>query len=260
MTFRILKEINIPFSGFYESMYSAEIDRYSEQHGEHHYSLESESLPDEMRVTADQFAEAVSAAMDYDVACRNVAKSYMHAYDYVVSEAIGLKLGLKWKAMESPREYNFSTDRIFCDVTMTVVRKLFAMSKRDGHKTLGDVIAKRFTSYDGFNSFYSNDLDSWLAKPVMDWDHNELGTLLVACHKLSDGYDSDWKMSVYYSATDDGCYQEIESAVNWTKYEAKIADIRADLSADFAEANPDFEPPLPRCEITRDMFTGREGR
>lgn len=246
--------INIPFDGFYESLYSHEIDRYTEQRGEDVHSREMEALPEELRVSADEFESALNDALDYHKACVNIAKSYVEGFERVWSDSIGVKLRLGFEEMTSPREYNFTTDRIFCDVPVSVVRKLFAISRADKHDALARVIKRRFTSCDGFISSYHNDLDSWLARPLASWDHNELGTLLIAVYEASADYDDEWRMAVYYATCDDSCMHEIETAIDWSKYEAEIADLRAEKAADFEASNPGFVAPIPRCENTLDLF------
>ena len=42
---------------------------------------------------------------------------------------------------------------------------------------LKERIKERFSSRDGFMSFYSSDLGDW-PKELKDWDHNQLSTLL----------------------------------------------------------------------------------
>ena len=41
-------------------------------------------------------------------------------------------------------------------------------------------IKERFASYNGFISFYSNDINEWLVKPFPEWDLNELSSLFCA--------------------------------------------------------------------------------
>jgi len=101
------------------------------------------------------------------------------------------------------------------------------------------VIAERFTSCSGFISFYSRHLADWLEKPIVDWDHNELGTLLIAAMRAagSDVESDDEMRRELYDMTfgDEGAYQAWESAVDWPKYESKILEARAEKLAAWIE-------------------------
>lgn len=244
----------IPFSGFYESLYSSEIDQQEEQwcENEAEYRQAEDGIPSELHLTAREYGEELFHCVDYRTVHLAVSQTYAAAFNTVASDALELPLNLKYEAMTSPREYNFETDRIFCDMPLSVARKLFARSRADNHAALTAQIKKRFTSYDGFISGYPNNLESWLDKPLTDWDHNELGTLLLACLDLS-GAD-DLRMDVYYAATDcDGFYHEWESGVDWATLDARVEEIRADKLVELQADAPDYDPPY-RCPLTLDLF------
>ena len=256
---RIKREVNIPFSGFYDSLYSAIIDGWVEQTAEHYCGEQADGLPEDLKLEEADFAEALTDAMTYSIACRNIARSYADVFNREVSEVIGFDLRLQFGDMTSPRFYNFETDKIFCAIPRATVAKLFQRSRADGHSTLEKVIARRHTSRDGFCSFYRSDLESWLEKGWQNWDHNELGTLLRAVMELS-GWDRDDELDrLYYGVDDDGCFGEIDSAMDWGKYESIITAKRTEKETDFAAENPDYVPPPPRCEFTPDLFTGKLG-
>ena len=73
------------------------------------------------------------------------------------------------KVMDSPREYNFTTDRVYAHIPVNVVLALFARSAAEGHARLRETIRERFTSYDGFHSHYDTTLDTWLERDVTEW-------------------------------------------------------------------------------------------
>jgi hypothetical protein len=78
--------------------------------------------------------------------------------------------------MDSPRFYNFETDRIYAKNTKKQVR---ALRKHVADNNLQKVIEDRFTSRSGFISYYDNDLKAW-SKDAGAWDHNQVETLLLA--------------------------------------------------------------------------------
>lgn len=160
--------IQIPFCGFYESAASSIIDDafndafYYNDCGDY-------AVPDEAWFK-----------LDCSEARRELVTEYLDAWQEVFKDKTGISLAGKFDGMESPREYNFTTDRIFIEVSGDVVQALWAESVANGHKQLAEVLLARHTSYDGFWSHYSNNLDTWLEKPVTEWDHNELESLLIA--------------------------------------------------------------------------------
>ncbi len=250
--------VNLPFPGFYNSLYSGEIDdieqREAEYFAEHRQA--EEGVPEELRIDQDKTAEILFDVTDYSAAYLRLAKEYAEALDAVVSEDLDLALSLQWEEMTSPREYNFETDRIFCSMPLSVAEELLRRSEVAGHEALSAVIRERFTSRSGFSSFYSNDITDWLEKPLSDWDHNEVGTLLIA--SMRDPDDND--LTIYYATIDgEGAYNAWSAAVDWPAFDRKVEEAREELVEALKEEDQDYAPPPPRCELTIDMFTGKEG-
>ena len=75
----------------------------------------------------------------------------------------------------SPREYNFTTDRIFIKLPAKEIRRIHKATEPE---VLAEVAAEEFTSRSGFISFYSPDVESW--GPLKTWDHNQRYCLLTA--------------------------------------------------------------------------------
>lgn len=140
------------FSGFYESIHDGVFD-----------SEEEMIIEDYPGHTWDDFR------FKYDRIryCRN--------YVSAISSEIGLKL--EFMELTSPREYNFSTDQISVYVDTKTLKKISSVLNSN---TLKNIIKRRFTSRDGFMSWYSNDIEEWKEKKVQDWNCVELGTLLDA--------------------------------------------------------------------------------
>ncbi len=320
MTKPIMLTVNLPFEGFYNSWYSDAVDREEEQFAEYHAAESNEKekdyeayWPKALRLSESDYSEILFDVTDYSVAYQQIARDYVAAFDYIAGAAFGLvvkdtrqrynyqtkefereaynrpSIRATFESMDSPREYNFATDRIYADIPLSVMRELFKRSKADKHATFSAVIKERFTSYDGFISGYSNRLQEWLSKPLTDWDHNELGTLLIAALNLA-GHDDEELRSDLFDATcgSDGASHAWEKAVDWPKFESKRLEKRAEKlaawieeereqseawiqanSADYAEivaAEPElftgfeFTAELPyRCSDTIDMFTGQPG-
>jgi hypothetical protein len=188
---------------------------------------------------------------------------YVDAFKNVASEAIGehlgdrdFDLGLKFESMSSPKYYNFETDRVYAHMPRETVDKLFAISFAEGHTTLAKVLKDRHTSCSGFHSWYTNELQEWLAKPLEDWDHNELCSLLLAAGQIADPHGDAKESLIYAVLGGDGLYSEWSEAVNWVKFEAKVADKREEKREQFAADHPGeaVPEPEPRCQHTADLF------
>jgi hypothetical protein len=168
----------IPFSGFYESTHSRELDRTIER------MVEDSSG---CHPISDKLAEEIWDGIDWKTAMSAYAKNYAESFAYWFK--CEYYITLEWESMSSPREYNFATDRIFCTMSEKDAEKL--RSKVD-EKMLRDAAKDRFTSYDGFISHYSPDIDSW--GELAEWDHNQLGTLIVAA--IAQLEDENWEWSL----------------------------------------------------------------
>ena len=82
--------------------------------------------------------------------------------------------------MTSPREYNFTTDRIFANVSLDDIKKLFAARLSQwGIESLQESIDNEFKSRSGFSSFYDDFCTEWQDKPIENWDCNELSILFT---------------------------------------------------------------------------------
>lgn len=323
MTKPILLTVNLPFAGFYGSEYSEAIDHEESQwleyktdsgNGETDDDYES-AWPEPLRV-ADEMADLLFRHTTYRDAYRQIAHSYVDAFDYQAGEAFGESLtakrqtfrmingtytpgvesyqrpsiGMSFESMDSPREYNFATDRVYGRIPLKFMRALLKRSSAENHATLARVVAERFTSRSGFSSFYDSDVAAWLAKagPLQEWDHNELGTLLIAGLVMADvdlesgdRYDSFMGRVTESTLGDEGAYQAWSNAVDWTAFDAGRLEARAEKLADWMESEPDdakawirengaraavlaeVEPSIDlddesvivRCPYTLDMFT-----
>lgn len=231
------KIIQIPFPGFYDSLYSSEVDSIVEREAEHFAEQEGETLE------ASDFFEILSDVTDYHKCFEGIASEYVSAFDSHWSDELGFKLGLEFETMKSPREYNFETDRLFAFIEQSVLDTLWAESKADDHASLIHTITERHTSRSGFISFYSSTFQEWLEKPLTEWDHNELGTLLIAVMRLHCERD-EWEMDVF-DRMSESCFYAHSDAVDWPAFDAKAAALRAERAA---------PPPPYRCPDTTDMF------
>lgn len=164
------KEVRLMFfSGFYESIHDSVFDS------------ECENIMEEYGKKWDDFR----FTYNYEDYCKNYVRA--------ISSEIGLDL--EFKSMWSPREYNFATDEITCYISSKDLKKISSVLNSD---VLEKIIKRRFTSRDGFISFYSNSLKEWKEKPVKDWDEIELGTLLDAWLYVNEFQSDDNEFDLDY--------------------------------------------------------------
>lgn len=226
----------IPHPGYYQGMYAGELEDQSQQESEHRAESDRETQPEGLRLDAEAYAELLFDAADWRKMEGALNLEYVEALNYFMTQMIGQESKLVYESMSSPKEYNFTTDRIFCDIPTKTVRRMLAISKEDGHATLAKVIEERHSSYDGFASYYSSNSDEWLARKVTDWDHNELHTLILAIillrWKHTDESDSGhcFKWGMYYRVTnDESGYNAFSEGIDWAKFDAACADKREEM-------------------------------
>lgn len=222
------------FPGFYESMLSGAIDNWEEREAD--YMVEKQCSqeyhpetyqPEHLRLTAREFGDLLYKFADYRHAYLKIAQWWVKAFDYWFHQEVGTPEGsFIWESMQSPREYNFTTDRVFATIPMSVVQSLFDKSAANDHESLSKVIKASFTSYDGFMSFYSNDIEDWLEKPLAEWDYNEVGTLVGAVALIEEP-DIDRIRWALYEGVFSGNNEEGEALnIDWVKFEAAVEKIR----------------------------------
>ena len=144
------------FPGFYNTELEAVIDSELEQQAEY----------------GGEELEAVFDRYNFQAGMVSIAQEWVEAF------ARRAKVRLQFEQMESPKEYNFRTDRAFALIDPEEVKRIEPARHSEA---FAQVLADWFSSCDGFCSFYSNDPDGkeW-QKPVEQWDHNQLSALLAA--------------------------------------------------------------------------------
>jgi len=187
----------IPFGGFYNSCHSAEIDSAIESDAEY-FGISADSIVDH-------------PDFDFVSICTEYAKEYVMCLNGILKTAIGFDPGLEFESLQSPKFYNFDTDRILCHITEDSASRLLDLVKGE---YLAKTIRDRFTSHSGFDSHYSNDVFMWMQKPLDQWDHNEIGTIIQsAAEHIVDEFDEssiaeDIRESLYLLLPYDESWEE----------------------------------------------------
>jgi len=174
---KYVHSIVLPFSGFYESWHSWVIEDAVE------FCTQDSN--------GDQLGGLLSETFWEHVDYPNVYMLYAQMYTEDFADAFNLDL--KFEELNSPTFYNFATDRIFARTTNEQVQKMFN-TIRDTD-LLEQVAEAMFTSRSDFISHYNPNIKTWDIDP-MEWDHNQLNTLLEAYleHTLGETFeDSRWE-------------------------------------------------------------------
>lgn len=159
--------ISVPFSGFYETLHSHAIDDVVFIGGEERHGY------------------------DY--------KAMKQAYSRVYARLYGEKFGvnLAFDELNSPKEYNASSDTLLALISLDDVKKLFAGVDYEKMKKL---VKDKHSSCDGFMSFVDHDYDNWLKHDLSEWTEFWLETLLQYHEIALD--DGEFGVNLYYDMDD----------------------------------------------------------
>lgn len=210
-----LIKIELPFAGFYESWHNQAIDD----------ALQSQFRDDSGEVPGAVADIIWMADIDWTAIKTEYCKRFTEAFG---SE---LELGLIFDEMTSPREYNFSTDRLFATIPAAQLHKI--RREVEKHEAWPERIQDRFTSYDGFYSFYSNDYtdDVW-TRPELDECQYEvlIGFWVeeVQGHNLTDlGIDLIEQVNAYEMDSIDDAAELVHAGIA-----EKLEKLRVELQAE----------------------------
>lgn len=177
--------VQIPFSGFYDSIHSENV--------EHELNSGIFTDHDTGCTNNDRLSDLAYDAMDWHELYLDYAREYVDNFNDK------FELNLVFESMRSPKEYNFTTDRIFCKISQDEIKKLI---KQTSKENLAKHAKDMFTSRDGFSSFYDNDYLSW--GEIETWDFNQLHCLLMAW--LETAHDAtNWYNEEIYLMDDSQC-------------------------------------------------------
>ena len=164
-------ETTIPFSGFYEA-HSHVLDD----------ALSLLFTDDQGELVSSVLLERAESQADWRAIREGNCKAYLDGF----VEEYGIEV--TFKLLDSPKYYNYDTDRIFAEISLDEVKRLYkAVRKGD----LNTVIKDKFTSHSGFSSHYPNDIREW-SKDLSTWDHNQIGTLIEAYIEYNGNYEFDF--------------------------------------------------------------------
>lgn len=224
MTKKTTTETFLPaFGGFYQTEWEELLSSSERLYATMHAASER----GDAGLDVDDFAGILSETTSVSRHCAGLAEAFCAGFDEEMSKQLDFPLGLKFSKLKSPREYNFTTDRILATIPLRSVRKLFELSMQERHERLTEAIEDWFTPYDGFLPNYSNVIDDWIGKPIDRWDKNELCVLLDAF------VDSDIDDRLFSDIAEGKACAVFESAVDWKRFEKKVAARRREKTEEF---------------------------
>lgn len=130
----------------------------------------------------------------------------------------GIEVTIKCKEIYSPKEYNFNTDEIVMDVTYSKT-KILQLIKKD-NETFNQFLKDKYSSYDGFMSFTSNNFDDWL----VDFEDNNVRAVGAVLRFLFiDWINEDYDEFDVYVRSELTCYSEF---IDCDEYEAEVVILK----------------------------------
>lgn len=178
------------FPGFYETIFS---EIYIEE-------CEREFLQQEH----PDFEHLSDWEIDSDVYRNTVAKEFAELYVDELNDKLQLNISLTSEYIESPREYNFTTDKIICNIEVgdyePFIQKVFNLMDEPKFRVeLAKIIKENHSNAPGFWSFMSNDIEDWYGRLADPNNTNYLECVLwyLYCLKTGESIDgnSDWGIS-----------------------------------------------------------------
>ena len=134
------------FSGFYESIWTFDEESVLDFINEDRRENDKEPIE-----TCDDID------VDYTSYRTHIGREYCNALTTnVLHPSI---ISVDFKDIESPREYNFTTDKIACEVTIDTDK--ISEWVKENREELTEYVHERFMRRDGFIPFYSNDITVW---------------------------------------------------------------------------------------------------
>lgn len=170
----------------------------------------------------------------------DIAQLYSENFVELMNEILGTDMKLVSQQVSSPREYNFTTDRIFCTVEIgdydEFVQKLIALANLPENRAdVAETIRCNHSSCSGFISFMSNDMDEWCNKYLLDPNSEYLNYFVgYLANAIEPGCLQDLNNGVFEHACCNG-YQNIQPESDEAKEEWELCQGNPDLYQKFIE-------------------------
>lgn len=177
----------IPFSGFYETIHAMYID-------DAEYDLFRPRDGNGCEEPNPGLLERFRRASDYSKVHTEYAKKYAAEF------SDKFKIEFTFNSLNSPREYNFTTDHIFVNIAFSEISRI---KRAVTNAQLQAVAIRELTSRSGFASFYDPDIKTF--GPLKSWDHGKLSILVMAYVENHANYEEDYEDSLTQDFSGNGC-------------------------------------------------------
>ena len=139
-------EIQLPFSGFYESIHDVHIDNHIESELDY---LESELgyTDEQLDTIKDRFYD-----MGYAPIRKAICEHYIKAYNAVFYDEYNIHLDLEYSKIVSPKFYNYETDKLYTLIDESVFNEVTALINGEDFKV---ILKDKFRVQSGFIPFQS---------------------------------------------------------------------------------------------------------
>lgn len=150
---KLVNEIFLPsFQGFYDSVWTPEWEVII-------YDLDERgiTLYDDWEIRPEYYTD--------------LAREYVYFLQEVYRNELDVDITLEFTELVRPREYNFTTDKIYCNLYCNNVKQFTERINTliaENYDAVGEYIRKNHSSYSGFISFMSADVNDWLDKWLGD--------------------------------------------------------------------------------------------
>jgi hypothetical protein len=214
------------FGGFYQTHWEQLLTDSEELY----VAMYAETEREKGGLSRNDLAGLLSETSSVRRLCSNIARTFCEHFEEEMSERLGFRLGLKFSKLDSPSEYNFTTDRILAGMPLRSAKKLFETSMQEGHQRLEEAVGEQFTPYPGFVPYYSANVDDWTAKPIDRWEAVELCVLLAVF------IDTDIDEELYHAVAEHGACVAFEESVDWKRFEQKADALRRKRTTAFLKS------------------------
>ena len=243
------------FTGFYHGLWDQ---------GENEYNaitcLQDSDDPD---IRSLHYIEDWGFCSDYR---EKVAQMFAEEYVDIINRHFGLDLELAGSYVQSPKEYNFRTDKIYVTIAIpnyeALVKQLSSLASDPKYRsTIAKTIKDNHTSRDGFWSWMSNDIEEWFGL-MMDPDNSHytsyfIGYLLDA---MCPDEIENLNEVIYEYVSQNTDLHSVMPLTDDAKDEWGIYQKYGNIYTEFAETHPIRypNPHNPNCFYTEDWCDYKE--
>ena len=139
-------EIQLPFSGFYESIHDMYIDNHIESELDY-LEYELGYTDEQLDIIKDKFY-----MIDYSPIRKAICDHYIKAYNAVFYDEYNIHLDLEYSRLISPQFYNFETDRLYVLIDESIYNEVTTLINSEDFKTM---LKDKFKVQSGFIPFQS---------------------------------------------------------------------------------------------------------